>query len=591
MFSLNDVFSFDELQAWDERWRKLEPQAKTDYLIDLKLDGLAITLTYERGSLVQAATRGDGFIGEDVTHTVRTIDAVPLVLETAGLPPDIRRRVTSGTIEVRGEVVMLKKDFAALNKRQAAADLALYANPRNVSAGSIRQLDPAVAAARRLDFYAWELMTNVGQTTIRESYDRLKNIGIKVNPKAVVATTLEEVRTIHEATLRERERLPFWIDGMVVKINNLEVYRRLGFVGKAPRAAAAWKYSAEQATTVVEDIVVQVGRTGAMTPVAHLRPVTVAGTTVARATLHNADEIARHDVRIGDTVIIQKAGDIIPEVVSVVKELRPASARPWKMVTTCPVCKRPVRRPPGEVAYYCTNPDCPAKHREQLYHFVSRPAFDIAGLGPSTIDTLAEEELIHEPADFFTLKEAQLIGLPLLAEKKAKNLVTSIGQRRTIGLDRFIFALGIRHVGQETARAMAEHFGGIKQLRASDREDLERVPDVGGVVAASVHDFFQRRKTAVIVDHLLKYVTVLPLQRRVGGKLDGQTAVVTGTLDSMSREEAHEKIRQAGGHVASSVSKNTSFVVVGNEPGSKAQTAKKLGVPIMNEREFLARLK
>ena len=352
MVSLADVFSEEELRAWDERWRKLEPKSVTGYLADLKLDGLAINLRYERGTFVQAATRGDGQVGEDVTQNCTTIEAIPLRLRTKGLTSSQIKIVEHGTIQVRGEIVMLKDAFIALNRRQKKNDLPEFANPRNVAAGSIRQLDPAITASRKLSFYAWELVTNLGQATLSEAYNILKTMGVPVNPRAMICRSIDDVVQAYEKLNSERERLPFWIDGVVVKLDRVQLYRDLGLVGKTPRAAVAWKFAAEQATTVVEDIVIQVGRTGAMTPVAHLRPVQVAGTTVARATLHNEDEVNRLGVRIGDTVILQKAGDIIPDVVQVLTELRPKKTLVWKMPIQCPVCQHTIVRKSGEVIAY-----------------------------------------------------------------------------------------------------------------------------------------------------------------------------------------------------------------------------------------------
>ena len=587
MMSLADVFSFDELSAWDQRWRKLRPKAKTEYVIDLKLDGLALSLIYDRGVFVQGATRGDGFVGEDVTQNVRTIEAIPLRLKTDNVPPAVRRQVETGRVEVRGEAVMLIKDFENLNRQQAKKNLPTYANPRNVTAGSIRQLDANVTASRRLHFYAWELVTDLGQASLSQAYDWLKGMGLTINPKARVCQTLAEVETVHDQIHDQRQKLPFWIDGMVVKLNDRQLYQDLGFVGKTPRAAVAWKYSAEQATTVVEAIVVQVGRTGAMTPVAHLRPVQVAGTTVSRATLHNADEIKRLGVRVGDTVIIQKAGDIIPEVVEVLLKLRPSGTKEWTMVTTCPVCHKPVSRKAGEAIHYCTNRHCPARQREHLYHFVSRQALDIAGLGPSTIDTLVDENLVHQPADFFKLKTTQLVGLPLFAEKKSEKLVAAIAESRRVSLDRFIYALGIRHVGQETARTLAQQFGSLESLMKSSKETLSKTPDVGEVVAASIAEYFSDQVHRRNVLELHKLIDLQSVPKTTGGPLAGKTLVVTGTLSSLSREEAEEKIRAAGGHSASSVSAKTAYVVVGENPGSKADKAEKLKVKILSEKEFL----
>ncbi|MBI3572866.1 MAG: NAD-dependent DNA ligase LigA [Candidatus Kerfeldbacteria bacterium] len=591
MSSLVDVFSFDELREWDERWKKLRPRQTTDYLVDLKLDGLAMTLVYERGLFHQAATRGDGFVGEDVTQNIKTIEAVPLHLRTSALPLSIRQQVQSGRVEIRGEVVMLKNDFQALNKRQTSAGLPTYANPRNVAAGSIRQLDPQVTAGRKLDFYAWELVTDLGQATLWSAHKLMRKMGIKVNPKSRLGQTLEEIAKFHSQMGRQRQSLPFWIDGVVVKINNRSLYQDLGLIGKTPRAAVAWKFSAEQATTVVEDIVVQVGRTGAITPVARLRPIQVAGTTVARATLHNADEIARLDLQIGDTVVIQKAGDIIPEVVEVLVKLRPAGAKLWHMPSHCPVCRRPLRRKSGEAIHYCTNTACPARHRENLYHLVSKSALDIDGLGPSTIDLLVEEGLIHEPADLWKLKTGDVVGLPLFADKKAENLISGITARREVTFERFLFGLGIRHVGRETARVLAQHFQTYERLCQASLDDLERASDVGVVVAKSIYEFFQNKKTRAIADRLARVIIIKTVRASSGGPLRGKSVVVTGTLPTLSREEIEEHIRRAGGKATGSVSKKTSYVVVGAEPGSKAERAKTLGVPILNETQFRRLLK
>lgn len=590
MLSFEDVFSFEELAAWDVRWRKRVPDATTDYLVDLKLDGLAISLVFEKGLLVRGATRGDGTVGEDVTHNVRTIDAIPLRLSTEHLAPEIRQRVLGGTVEVRGEVVMPKKDFEALNRRQTKAGLPEFANPRNVAAGSIRQLDPKLAAARKLDFYAWELVTDLGQETIGESYALIRKLGVKVNPHTVVCTSLDEVQAFHERMYQEREKMDFWIDGVVVKVNQRRLFARLGIAGKAPRAAVAYKFPAEQVTTVVEDIRPQVGRTGALTPVAHLKPVQVAGTTVARATLHNMDEIERLDVRIGDTVIIQKAGDIIPDVVQTLVNLRPKHAKRFAMPRLCPVCRTPVKRKDGEVIMYCVNPTCPARQREGLYHFVSKKAFDIDGLGPQTIDVLMDEGLVSTAKDFFTMKEGQLVGLPLFAETKAANLIASIHAARRVPLNRFIYALGIRHVGEQTAIDIAHHFRTIQALMEADENTIAQVPNIGAVVARSIIHYFSSAHSKQLIREFERLLTILPPPKATSAVFADAAVVVTGTLHGMSREQAHERIRAAGGTVATSVGKKTSYLVAGEHPGSKLVQAQKLGVKVLSEDEFVRML-
>ncbi len=586
MLSLNDVFSADELAAWEQRWQKLAPRSRSDYLVDLKLDGLAVSLLYERGLLVRAATRGDGATGEDVTHSIRTIESVPLRLRLDDLGQPQRRTVLNGTVEIRGEVVMLKRDFEALNRRQARAGKPVFANPRNVAAGSIRQLDPKLTASRKLRFYAWELVTDFGQPTLAASYELMRKLGVKVNPEAVVCPDIAAVQIAHARAQRQREQLPFWVDGVVVKVNDRELYQRLGVVGKSPRAAVAYKFPAEQATTVVDAIQVQVGRTGALTPVAHFRPVQLAGTTVARATLHNADEIKRLDVRVGDTVIIEKAGDIIPDVVQALTQLRPTGTKAFQMPKHCPVCRHPVRRKDGAVAHYCSNPTCPARAREALYHFASKKAFDIDGLGPNTIDVLVDEGLVSQPADFFELTAPQLIGLPLFAETKSKNLIAAIDAARRVSLNRFIFSLGIRHVGEQTAIDLAQHFHSIKVLMAADAPQLTVVPNIGSVVAKSIAWFFARPANQKRVERLLAAVSLLPLPRLKNAKLEGQTVVVTGALATISREEAHALIRAAGGTVGSAVSKQTAYLVVGDNPGSKLAAAERYGVPVIDEQTF-----
>ncbi|MFH0828560.1 MAG: NAD-dependent DNA ligase LigA [Candidatus Kerfeldbacteria bacterium] len=587
MLSFDDVFVPEELEKWNTRWRKLAPGITTDYLVDCKLDGLAIRLVYERGLLTLGATRGDGTTGEDVTHNVRTIEAIPLRLETGNVSDRIRRQVKGGRVELRGEIVMLKKDFEALNKRQKAAGQQQFANPRNVAAGSVRQLDPKLAASRPLDFYAWELTTDLGQDTLDESYAIIKKLGVKVNPITEVCRDLDSVRKFHERIYREREKMKFWIDGVVVKVNRRDLWQRLGVVGKSPRAAVAYKFPAEQATTVVEDIQVQVGRTGALTPVAHFRPVHLAGTVVARATLHNADEIARLDVRKGDTVILQKAGDIIPDVVNVLTKLRPRGTPEYRMPSHCPVCHHMVHRKKGEVIYYCPNPRCPAKQRESLYHVASKKALDIDGLGPSTIDVLVDEGLVRAPADFFRLTADKLVGLPLFAEKKAENLIDSIRSSRKVALDRFIYGLGIRHVGEQTAIDLAHHFKDIERFMSASPEEITHVPNIGEVVARSVHHYFTSSRNRELVRSLIQETAILRPPKLVNTRLTGKIVVVTGTLNAISREEAHERIRASGGTVATSVGPKTSYVVAGENPGSKLATAEKLDIEVVDEQKFL----
>ncbi|MBI4092619.1 MAG: NAD-dependent DNA ligase LigA [Candidatus Kerfeldbacteria bacterium] len=587
MLSLEDAFSPAELQAWEKRWQKLAPHVKTSYLVDLKLDGLAISIVYSKGLLTGGSTRGDGVTGEDVTHNVRTIESLPIRLRLDDLAAGERRQVVTGDVEIRGEVVMPKRVFQELNDHQKKAERPVFANPRNVAAGSIRQLDPKLAAGRKLDFFAWELVTDLGQPTLKASYDLIRKLGVKVNPRAVVCDGVKEVAALHQRIGKQRDDLPFQIDGLVVKVNDRQLYQRLGVVGKAPRAAVAYKFAAEQATTVVEGIKVQVGRTGALTPVALFRPVQVAGTTVSRATLHNADEIARLDVRIGDTVVIAKAGDIIPDVVQVLKNLRPRHTKPFHMPRHCPVCQQPAVRRQGEAIHFCVNHRCPARRREGLYHFASKKALDIDGLGPSTIDALVDEGIVREPADFFHLRADQLQELPLFAEKKAANLITAIAKSHQVPLDRFLFGLGIRHVGEQTAIDLGQHFRSVDALIKATAEEIADVPNIGSIVGESIVGFFQDPKNRKQVSRLRQILTIVPPQRPQSAKLKRKVVVVTGTLDQLSREEAHARIRAAGGTVGTSVTKKTTYLVAGENPGLKLEVAKKLGVQTIDEKTFL----
>ena len=579
MLSLNDVFSLEELQDWEQRITKVTKTLPT-YYAEIKMDGLAVTLRYEHGVFRQGATRGDGKVGEDVTENLKTIESIPLKLR--GKVPDV--------VEVRGEVYMTKRQFEQLNK---TSDIQ-YANPRNVSAGSIRQLDPKIAASRKLSFMAYDCVTNVGVALHSQVHQWLVDHGFPSNKHNQLARSLSEVESYHQKIVQLRKDLPYWTDGIVVNIDDLAVYKKLGVVGKAPRGAVAYKFPAEQATTIVEDIQVQVGRTGALTPVAHLKPVHVAGTTVSRATLHNCDEIKRLDIRVGDTVIIEKAGDIIPDVIQVLPKLRSPQSKSYVFPRKCPACHSPVERREREVAYYCTNPQCFAQERERFYHFVSKTGFDIRGLGPKIIDQLIDAGLLHEYADLFELKVGDLEPLERFAEKKAGNIVIEIQTRKTIALSRFIYSLGIRHVGEETAITLANQFGTVAKLRQAvvetrDLASLQAVPDIGPIVAQSIVDYFSNKKNIQQVDRLLKFVNIInPVgtSYRKYPQIDHKTFVVTGTLTGFSRDEAKAAIRAAGGDVSSSVSKQTDYVVMGENPGSKYDKAKALGVKILNEAEF-----
>lgn len=580
MLSLNDVFDSTEVRAWADRIAKLTPGTQS-FFAELKVDGLALSLTYRKGVLVRAATRGDGRVGEDVTENAKTIEAIPLRLRST-------KRKLPETLEVRGEVYMTKQVFAQLNAAATKRGEPAFANPRNASAGAIRQLDPKITASRKLSFLAYDMVTEVGLRTHEEVHGLLAELGFQSGKHNRACATLADIERYYQDVAKVRPKLPYWIDGSVVSINDLATFRRLGVIGKTPRGAIAYKYPAEQATTVVEDIQVQVGRTGALTPVAHLRPVLVAGSTVSRATLHNLDEIRRLDVRVGDTVILEKAGDIIPDVVQVLPKFRNGKEKVFHMPTHCPACNAKVMHPEGEVAYYCTNKNCFAQRMEELQHFVAKNALDIDGLGPKILEQLWHADLIRTPADLFDLTEKDLAPLERFAEKSAENLVQSVQAVRSgVDLWRFIHALGIRHVGEQTSHDLAEAFGTFAKLRAASVQKFLAVRDVGVTVAESLVAYFQDRQHQQLLDALLKRIVVRSEQQRKVGPLAGKSIVVTGTFESYSREEMKAAIRAAGGRWASSVSAKTDYVVVGDSPGSKASQAKMLGLPMLDEVAFI----
>ncbi len=593
MLSLNDVFSKEEVSDWEKRITKLVPPGlDLDYFGEIKMDGLAIALVYRNGLLHHGATRGDGVIGEDVTQNLKTIDAIPLRLALHDGSVAVRKmgeKALSGDVEVRGEVYMTKKIFDQLNRQQEKKGGPAFANPRNAAAGSVRQLDPKVTASRKLSFMAYDLVAGLGQKTHEEAHAIMTALGFQAGTHNRYCKTIAEVNAYHQDIGKIRKSLPYWSDGIVVTVNSIELLRRLGVVGKAPRGSVAYKYPAEQATTLVEDIKVQVGRTGALTPVAHLKPVQVAGTTVKRASLHNMDQINRLDVRIGDTVIIQKAGEIIPEVVNVLPNLRTGKERKFHMPSKCPICGSKIERRSGEVAYVCTNKKCFSIQLEGLQHFVSKRAFDTDGLGPKILEQLWNADLIRDPADLFDLKESDLAPLERFAEKSAVNLIEAINNAKRVSLARFLYALGIRHVGEETAIDLARRFGSLEKIKNASLEELEAMPDIGGVVAKSIYDYFHDPSNVKFLDKLLKKGVRILLEavRKRKTAISGKKVVVTGTLSSMSREEAKEKVRAAGGDWVSSVSQNTDYVVVGDSPGSKYDKAKKLGVKTIREQEFL----
>jgi DNA ligase (NAD+) len=599
MLSIEDVFSEEELENWEDYLKRLVPGESLDYFCEYKIDGFAVTLIYRDGVFNVGATRGNGKVGENVTQNLKTVESIPLKLEVKGKMPGkkaekrAKELIEKGKIEIRGEVYMNKSDFERLNKKLKKEGKKTYANPRNLSAGSIRQLDPRLAASRPLSFLAYDLITDFGQKKHSEEHQILKAFGFKTD-KGEKCENISKVVDFWREVAKKRETLPYQIDGVVVTLDDNSLFQRLGVAGKSPRGIRAFKFSPKQATTKVLDIKIQVGRTGAVTPIAHLRPVEVGGVTVSRATLHNEDEIERLGVKIGDTVIVERAGDVIPAVAKVLKELRAGKEKNFKFPKVCPKCAAKLEKPEGEVIWRCPNSNCPAIKREFIYHFVSKKAFDIEGLGPKIIDKLIDENLISDASDIFELKEGDLVPLERFAEKSAKNLVKSINKSKKIPLYRFIYSLGIRHVGEETAMDLAQYFRSIKNLQKATKEELESIPDVGGKVSESIRGWFSSKNSQKFINDLLDAgVEIIPPQNPAadGQKLKGETFVLTGSLKSMTRGEAKKKIRMLGGDPSSSVSRETDYLVVGENPGSKLGQAEKLGVKRIGEKEFLEMLK
>jgi DNA ligase (NAD+) len=589
MLSLDNAFTAEELQSFDRRVReRLDAEETIEYAAETKLDGTAISLLYEHGQLVRGATRGDGRAGEDVTHNVRTVDSIPLRLRGEGQP---------ARLEIRGEIYMPKEGFAALNARLAAAGSKTFVNPRNAAAGTLRQLDPKVAAQRPLEFFAYGVGHFEGDTLPErhsEILEMLKDWGVRVSPLTRVVAGAEGCQAYYDEMMAQRDDLPYEIDGVVFKVDRIEQQQVLGFVSRAPRWAVAFKFPAQEVTTILRGVDFQVGRTGALTPVARLEPVFVGGVTVSNATLHNVDEIERKDVRVGDTVIVRRAGDVIPEVVRVVHERRQGNPRPITLPNKCPACGSDVVRPEGQAVARCSGGlFCPAQRKEKLRHFASRRAMDIEGLGSKIVEQLVERGVdnreIHNPADIYRLSTSELAGLERMGEKSATRLISSIERSKDTTLPRFLFALGIPEVGEVTAANLARHFGDIDPLANAETEELEAVPDVGPVVAQHVHEFFRQQENLSIIRALQRLGVKWPAESSVNGPkpLAGKTFVLTGVLESMTRDEAKERIEAAGGKVTGSVSKKTDYVVAGSDPGSKLKKAEELEITILGERELL----
>ncbi len=582
LLSLANVFSHDELMAWHRRASNLVPGRAMDFVCELKLDGLAVALTYTDGRLTTGATRGDGYRGEDITQNLKTIKSIPLVV-----PKDAPSR-----FEVRGEVYLSKTGFKKLNEERAREGQPLFANPRNAAAGSVRQLDPRITASRPLDIYIYSLGWAEGKVpqTHWETLEYLKSLGFKISPYNEHAASLEEVEGYYQRWLVEREKLGFEADGAVVKVNSFDVQRQLGVVGRDPRWAVAYKFPAVQATTSLLDIGISVGRTGSLNPFAILEPVSVGGVTIKQAALHNEEDIHRKDIRIGDTVIVQRAGEVIPQVVGPVVSKRTGKEKVWHMPTRCPVCGSPAVKPEGEVIARCTNVSCPAQIFELLTHFVSRGAMDIDGIGEKLAAALLKEGLVKNVADLYRLREheQELIDLERMGEKSAQNVLDAIHRSKDRPLSRVIFALGIRHVGQETAELLASHFGSIDRLAQASPEELLEVLTIGPKIAQSIHAFFRQEANLKLIEKLRRAGVRLEAAVREELPLSGQEFVVTGRLEAFTRSQAEERVKELGGAVGSSVTKKTTFLVVGEDPGSKLDKARALGTGLLGEEEFLA---
>jgi len=589
MLSLDNAFTGQDVLDFDRRVRERLDVESVEYSAEPKIDGLAISLRYEQGQLVQAATRGDGTRGEDVTANVRAIRSVPLSLRGPDVPP---------LLEVRGEVYMTRRSFEQLNRRAGERSEKTFVNPRNAAAGSLRQLDPRVTAGRALDLFCYGVGATGGWSMPRKHSEvlaALREFGLRTCPAIEVVEGVRGALDYYARMGERRDTLGYDIDGVVYKVDRLDWQRDLGFVARAPRWAVAHKFPAQEETTVVRDVEFQVGRTGALTPVARLEPVFVGGVTVSNVTLHNMDELARKDVRIGDTVVVRRAGDVIPEVVRVIPDLRPPDARVVQLPRHCPVCGSHVTRDEGEAVARCSGGlVCSAQRREALRHFASRRAMDIEGLGDKLVEQLVDAGRVETPADLYSLTADELAGLERMGPKSAANLVDALGRSRQTTLPRFLFALGIRDVGESTALALASHFGRLEALESTTLEEIQQVRDVGPVVAAHVRDFFDEPRNRTVIAELrrrgVSWPDVVPTRTSGEGPLSGETLVVTGTLSTMTRDEARDAARAAGATVTDSVSKKTTLLVVGAEAGSKLRKAQELGVTVIDEDEFRRRL-
>ncbi|TSC89295.1 MAG: DNA ligase (NAD+) [Parcubacteria group bacterium Gr01-1014_3] len=593
MISLNDAFSEEDVQDWLKRLENyLGRPVKQEFYCEHKIDGLSVELVYENGVFKQGSTRGDGLVGEDITQNLKTIEAIPLKLEIENRKLKIPERLV-----VRGEVFLTKKEFERINKELEKKGEKTFANPRNLAAGTVRQLDPEITAHRKLDSFEYAIVSDVGQKTHEDEHKLLESWGFKTNPHNKKVSSIEGIFEFQKSVGKEREKIPYEIDGVVVIVNDNKTFETAGVIGKAPRGAIAYKFSPKEATTIVEDVLTQVGRTGAITPVALLKPVQVGGITITHATLHNYDEVERLGIKIGDTVIITRAGDVIPQVAKVLTEMRTGKEKAVHQPKVCPMDGSPAVKE-GAILR-CGNKNCGARQRESLYHFVA--AFSIDGMGPKIVDRFLDEGLIGDAADIFTVQKGDIEALERFGEKSAENLVVEISQRKKIALERFIYSLGILHVGEETSRLLSQAAISnfqfpiskptdiLKSLGIMPLEDLQEIPDVGPAVAKSIYEFFRDKHHLELVKKFDKVGVHLEIGelKAKGTKLKNLTFVLTGTMESMSRDEAKQKIRQLGGEVSESVSKQTSYVVAGSEAGSKLEKAQKLGVKVLDEKAFL----
>jgi DNA ligase (NAD+) len=585
MLSLDNAYNEQELRDWDRRVRESAGNEKLDYVCELKLDGMSLALTYQAGQLLRGATRGDGAIGEDVTSNVRTMRSVPLsvpstTLKKAGVPAGF---------EVRGEVVIPLLAFERLNEDRERQDLSKFANPRNAAAGTIRVLEPNIVAQRRLDFYAYFLLVNgkFYPELHDDSLKALQSLGFKVNSNHRLARDIDQVLEFIAKCEQLRDKLPYEIDGVVVKVNSTRTQQRLGFTGKAPRWAIAYKYAARNGTSRIEDILVQVGRTGKLTPVAALKPVSIGGTTVTRATLHNQDEIDRLEMKIGDWVMVERGGDVIPKVVKVISDKEhPRGHRTFHMPERCPDCGGHVVRVEGEADHRCVNTACPAKLRESILHFAARSVMNIEGMGESLVNQLSSRGLVKDLADIYELNQAKLLTLERVGEKSAANLLREIQQSRRLPLERVIHGLGIRFVGERTAKFLSEHFGSMDALINAGAVTLQEVDEVGPRITDSIQEFFAEPRNRELVNRLSKYLNFKGEKKQRGTALAGKTFVITGTLANYSREAAKKLVEDAGGKVSGAVSKKTDYLIAGDEAGSKLDKARELGVQVIGEKEM-----